>query len=133
MRAFDILLICLCFNAAITIIDLSGLSDAFGQEGGWFIAETGGVWAKDLTGMQAFSNPASAIGGDMFLVAASWVIETTFIVVDFFLAAVFVIPAMMRIFHFPWYIAAGLQGLLYYVYLWAYIQWKGGKSLHSYW
>lgn len=135
MRAIDILLFCFCVNAALTFVDVSGFGAALtGKETGFMrTANLGSAWAHDLTGMNAFSSPNSAIGGDMFAVAASWVIETMFYAIGFILAAVFVIPVMMDVFYVPSYLAVILQGLLYYVYLWAYIQMKSGRSLYSYW
>lgn len=134
MRAVDILLFCLCINAAIAFIDVSGVAVSFtGKSTGFMVAQSGQVWSKDLTGINALSNSGSAVGGDMFLVAASWVIETTFFAIGFIISAATIIPALMNVFYFPWYLALMLQGLIYYIYLWAYIQYKSGKSLFSYW
>lgn len=136
MRAIDILLLCLCINAAISFLDVSGAAMPFsGKSTGYMVAQTGQVWAKELTGINAFKNedPASTTAGDMFMVAASWVIETSFFAIGFIISAAFIIPALMTVFQFPGYLAVMLQGLIYYIYLWAYLQWKGGKSLFSYW
>lgn len=134
MRAVDILLFCLCLNAAITFIDVSGFGTVLsGHPTGFMMAAKGELFSQNLTGMNAFSNPATATGGDMFMVAASWVIETTFVAIGFILSAILIIPALMDVFYFPVYVAVMLQGLLYMVYFWAYVQWKSGKSLYSYW
>lgn len=134
MRAVDILLLCFCINAAIAFIDVSGAAVAFtGKSTGYMIAQTGDSWSKDLTGISSLQNDSPAAGGDMFLVAASWVIETTFFAIGFIVSAALIIPALMNIFYFPPYLAFMLQGLIYYIYIWAYVQWRGGKSLFSYW
>lgn len=132
MRAMDILLFCLCINAAIVLVSASGMGEMFnpGHPNGFFTADTGEYYDNTLSDISNLNNNDSFT--DMFMIAASWVIETTVFMIKFLLSAVIVIPAMMDIFGFPLYLAAFLQGLLWVTYMWAYVQWKSGKSLYSY-
>jgi len=135
MRAADILLFCLCINAAVVFVDASGMGAMFtghaGATTGYLTPEKGGTFGVGLADLNKLST-GQATYADMFLVSASWFVESSIFFLRFLWNAVFIIPAMMNIFGFPIYLAVFVQGLLYTTYVWAYVQWKSGKSLFSY-
>lgn len=134
MRAMDILLFCLCINAAIVLVDSSGMGAMFNPHGdgttGYMSPEKGGIFDNSLSDISALSPDASIV--DYAIAATAWVIETAIFLIKFLVSAVFVLPAMMRIFGFPIWLATFIQVLMYVTYMWAIIQWKSGKSLFSY-
>jgi hypothetical protein len=137
MRAADILLFCLCLNAAIAMIDASGMGAMFtgvsNSQTGFLTPQKGGVFANTLGDLsKSTSSGGTLTPYDMFAVGAAWIVETTLFMISFLLSAIFVIPALMRIFFFPVWLAVFVQALLYVTYMWAYVQWKSGKSLFSY-
>ena len=137
MRAADILLFCLCINAAIVMVDASGLGAMFTGapqgETGFLTPQKGGMWGNSLADIsKSTSTGGSLTPYDMFAIGAAWLVETTIFMITFLLSAVFIIPALMRIFFFPVWLATFVQALLYVTYMWAYVQWKSGKSLFSY-
>jgi len=132
MRATDILLFCLCINAAIVLVGASGMGEMFnpGHANGFFSADTGEYYDNTLDDIGNLESDGGFT--DMFVIAASWIVENTIFMIKFLLSAVIVIPAMMDIFGFPVYLAVFIQGLLWVTYMWAYVQWKSGKSLFTF-
>ena len=132
MRAADILLFCLCINAAIVFVDASGLGSMFnpGSATGFMTPEHGTFFDSSLSDISALNSNSSIV--DYAITATAWLVETTIFMIKFLISAVVIIPALMRIFGFPAYLAVFIQGILYVTYMWAYIQWKSGKSLFTY-
>jgi len=136
MRAIDILLFALCINAAVVFVDASGMGAMFtgqvGSETGFITPESGGIYDAKIDDLSSNIGNTEPSFADMFLVGATWFVENTLLLIRFLLSAVFIVPAMMRMFQFPLYLSVFIQGLLYTCYMWAIIQWRSGKSLFSY-
>jgi len=130
MRAADILLFCLCVNAAMSFVNTIGV---FSPQDQWVTAKTGSAYDLGLGNINSYDTQ-NLSWGEMVQIGIIWLVETTLFVIRFLVTAAIIVPAMAMSFGIPWNhpVVLMLQAGLYFIYMWGIIQWKSGKSLFSY-
>ena len=69
---------------------------------------------------------------DQVQALAKLAIDGLFMMLNVLLTVAFVLPTLIRIFGIDPAIAVALQGMVYFIYLIGWAQWKSGKSIQGY-
>lgn len=124
MRAMQIFFFILAVNAAIGMVNAVGLFndpymvEASGEEIRYSVS--------DLSDMAGAGAEPTLI--DYTVMRVTWVWEAVLFIVKFIGAFVFIYPVLVEQFMIPAAVSVFLQGLIYVVYVWGWIQFRTNRS-----
>jgi len=128
MRAFHIILFLIVLQASIVFVSDTGIFNQNYIENA-SLAKNTYYKSYNITNLSQYNDlNTEPSTWDYFTISARWIIEGFFLFIKIIFAIAFIFPLLISIFNVPTSLAAFIQGGIYVIYLWGYMQWKSGKS-----
>ena len=127
MRAFHIMLFLIILQASVVFVSDTGIFDQNYIEDA-SLAKNSYYTSYNISNLTEYSAGEEPSTWDYFTISAKWIIDGLFLFVKIIFAVAFIFPLLISIFNVPASLAAFIQGGIYVIYLWGYMQWKAGRS-----
>lgn len=125
MRAVDFYLFIMCINAAIGLINMSGV---FAES--FFVADANQEYQYEVDDIENLA-PQDPSFVDYAIMAITFLAESLLFLAKMALSFVYIYPTLTTEFMFPAYLSAFFQSLLVATWIIGYVQWKANRQMRG--
>lgn len=127
IRALDIAIFLIILQATIGFVNSLGMFDY-----DYYATQNNTYTQYTVQDLEEYETMAQNPGvSDYVSLAVDLAWEGIIIIAKVFFSVVLILPTLVSVFEIPTALAALIQGLVYFVYIIGWAQWKSGKSMEG--